>query len=79
MVFVRVAEYMLGDRAKSGETLVEAGSDIDMQIAASLQFLCGSSGKANDLRSREPCGSRPVLELKMCKILSLLTASFSRK
>ena len=31
MVFVRVAgtacaEYMLGDRAKSGETLVEAGS-----------------------------------------------------
>ena len=43
MVFVRVAgtacaEYMQGDRAKSGETLVEAGSDIDVQVAPSPQF-----------------------------------------
>ena len=43
VVFVRAAgtacaECVLGDRAKSGETLVEACSDIDMQIAPSPQF-----------------------------------------
>ena len=69
MVFVRVTgtacdEYMLGDRAKSGETLVEAG--IDMQIAHSPQFPSGLSGKANELRNRKLCCSRPVLKLKMC-------------
>ena len=68
MVFVSVAgtacaEYMLGDRAKSGETLVEAGRDIDMQIALSSQFPFGLSGKANDLRNWKPCFSRPFLKL----------------
>ena len=48
MVFVRVAgtacaEYMLGDRAKSGETLVEAGSDIDMRIAK--RMISGSGNR----------------------------------
>ena len=43
VVFVRVAgtacaKYMLDDRTESGETLVEAGSDIDVQIAPSPQF-----------------------------------------
>ena len=50
MVFGRVvgsacAKYMLADRAKSGETLVEAGSDIDVQIVPSPQFPSGLSGK----------------------------------
>ena len=39
----------------------------------------GLSGKANDLRNRKPCCSRLVLKLKMCKILSILPVSFSRK
>ena len=36
--------YTLGDRAKSGETLVEAGSDIGVQMVPwgiSLQFFSG--------------------------------------
>ena len=50
VVFGRVAgaacaKCMLADRAKSGETLVEAGCDIDVQITLLRRFPLCSSGK----------------------------------